>query len=77
MIDLKAKLGFKPLCKRRALVVSSEDMEPAKFHLMRKAIGVEEGVIKYARNNERDFVKRFEDENVKGSFCKVVLIQCT
>ena len=52
-------------------------MEPAKFHLMRKVIGVGEGVIRYTRNNERDFVKRYEDENVKVSFYKVVMIQCT
>ena len=58
-------------------MVSSEDMEPAKFHLMRKAIGVGEGVIRYAWNNERDFVKSSEDENIKVSFYKVVLIQGT
>ena len=49
-------------------MVSSEGMEPTKFNSMRKvtkAIGVGEGVIRYARNNGRDFIKRFEDENVK------------
>ena len=40
-----------------------------------KAIGIEEGVIRYVRNNRRDFVKRFEDENVKVFL--VVLIQST
>ena len=43
-------------------------MEPTKFDSIRKAaqvIGVGEGVIKYARNSGKDFVKRFEDENIK------------
>ena len=35
--DLKAKFGFKPLVKRRVLIVSLEDMEPAKLDSMRKA----------------------------------------
>ena len=35
-----------------------------------KAIGIGEGVIRYERNNGRDFVKRFEDENVKVFFMK-------
>ena len=46
--DLKAKFGFKPLVERRALMVSSEGMEPTKFSSMRKvakAIRVGEGVI--------------------------------
>ena len=56
--DLKAKFGFKPLVERRVLVVSSEGMDPTKFDSMKKAtkaIGVEEGVIRYVRNNGRDF----------------------
>ena len=35
--DLKAKFSFKPLVERKALVVSSEGVEPTKFDLMRKA----------------------------------------
>ena len=71
--DLKAKFSFKPLVERRTLVVSLESMEPTKFNLMRKTakpISVGEGVIKYARNNERNFVKSFEDENVEVLFIK-------
>ena len=48
--DLKAKFGFKHLIKRRALVVSSNNREPATFDSMKKAaetIGVGEGVIRY------------------------------
>ena len=55
---------------RRTLVISSEDMEPTKFDSMRKAakaIGVGEGVIRYARNNGRDFL---EDKNAKAFFIK-------
>ena len=54
-------------------MVSSEDMGPTKFDSMRKvtkAIGIGERVIRYARNNGKDFVKRFED----GVFHKVLLI---
>ena len=71
--DLKAKFGFKPLIERRALVVSFNDMKPTKFDSMRKAaksIWVGEGVIRYARNNEKDYVSRFEDERVKVFFIK-------
>ena len=66
--DLMAKFSFKPLVKRRVLVVSSEGMEPATFDCMRKAakaIGVGEGVIRYASNNGRDFVNRSVDENIR------------
>ena len=72
--DLKAKFSLKPLVERRALVVSLEGMEPSKFDSMRKAakaFGIGEGVIRHARNNGRDFIKRFEG---KGVFQKVVLI---
>ena len=72
--DLKAKFGFKPLIKRRVLVVFSNDMEPTKLDSMRKAaktIGVGEGVIRYARNNGRDFIKKFDDERVKVFFIKL------
>ena len=66
--ELKAKFGFKPMYDRRTLVISSEDMEPTEFHSMRKAakaISVGEGVIRYARNNGRDFLK---DKNTKLFF---------
>ena len=33
--DLKAKLGFKLLIERRALLISLEGMEPTKFDSMR------------------------------------------
>ena len=52
--DLKAKFGFKPLVERRVLVTSLEGMEPTKFDSMRKAtkaIGIGEGVVRYARKN--------------------------
>ena len=58
--ELKAKFGFKPMYDRRALVISSKDMEPTEFDSMRKAakaISVREGVNRYARNNGRDFLK--------------------
>ena len=75
--ELKAKFGFKSMYYRRTLVISSKDMEPTEFDSMRKAakaIGVGEGVIRYARNNGRDF---FKDKNSKVSFvkwCKIFLI---
>ena len=68
--DLKAKFGFKPMYNRRTLIISSEDMEPAKSDSMRKAvkaIGVGEGVIRYARNNRRDF---FKNKNANMFFIK-------
>ena len=58
--DLKAKFGFKPMYDRRTLITSSKDKEPTEFDSMRKAaeaIGVVERVIRYARNNGRDFFK--------------------
>ena len=58
--DIKAKFGFKPMHDRRTLITFSEDMEPTEFDSMRKAakaIGVVERVIRYARNNGRDFFK--------------------
>ena len=77
LIDLKDKFGFNPLIERRALVVSLEDMELTKFDLIRKAakaIGIGDGIIRYVRNNGRDFIKRFEDgkaPRVKVFFIKV------
>ena len=61
--ELKAKFGFKPMYDKKTLVISSEDMEPTKLHSMGKAaqaIGTGEGVIRYMRNNGRDFFKKFE-----------------
>ena len=54
-------------------MVSLEGMGTAKLYSMTKAakaVGVGERVISYQRNNGRDFVKRFEDENVKVFFIK-------
>ena len=54
-------------------MVSLEGMKPTKFNSMRKAtkaIGVGEGVTIYARNNGRDFIKRYADENIKVFFIK-------
>ena len=74
MKDLKANFGFKPLYNGRALVASSEDREPTKFYSTRKAakaIGMGHAAIRYARDNAgRDFVKRFENENIKVFFIK-------
>ena len=61
--ELKAKFGFKPMCDRRMLVSSSKDMEPTEFDSTRKAakaIGVGEGVIRYARNNLGETVLRMK-----------------
>ena len=52
----------------RTLVISSEDMEPTTFNSLRKAtIAIGVGVIRYVRNNERDFRK---DKNSKVFFIK-------
>ena len=54
--DLKAKFSFRPFIKTKALVVSSNDMEPTTFDSMRKAtkaLGMGEGVIRYVRKNDR------------------------
>ena len=48
-------------------MVSSEDRKPTKLDSVQKAakaISIEEGVIRYVRKNKRDFVERFEDENL-------------
>ena len=58
--ELKANFGFKPMYNRRTLVISSEDMEPTTFDYLRKAakaIGVLYGVLRYAKDKGRDFVK--------------------
>ena len=68
--ELKAKFGFKPMYDRRELVISSEDMEPTTFNSLRKAAkatGVSYGILRYAKNKERDFVK---DKNAKVFFIK-------
>ena len=61
--ELKAKFGFKPTYDRKTLVISSEDMEPTAFDSLRKAakaIGVAYGTLIYAKNKERNFVKKDE-----------------
>ena len=63
---LKAMFGFKPLkADRIMLVVSSEDMEPTQFASMSetmKAFSMGEKVIRYTRNNGRDFMRKIEGE---------------
>ena len=57
---------------RRMSVISSEDMEATKFHSMRKAvkiIGVGEEVIRYVRNNGRDFLKGKNDKMFFKKWC--------
>ena len=75
--NLKAMFDFNSLkADRKALVVSLEDMEPTKFHSMRevaRTISIKEGVIRYVRNNERDFFK-IQGQKHQGIFHKVVLI---
>ena len=61
--DLKAKFGFKPMYVRRTLPISSEDMDPTTFNSLRQAassIGISYGVLIYAKNKERNFVKKDE-----------------
>ena len=46
---------------RRTLVISLEDMEPSTFDFLRKdakATSVSYGTLRYAKNKERDFVKK-------------------
>ena len=59
--DLKAKFGFKPMYDRRTLRISSEDMEPTTFNSLRQApaaTSISYGVLLYAKNKERNFVKK-------------------
>ena len=61
--ELKAKFGIKPMHDRRTLVISSEDMEPTTFDSLRKAtkaIDVTNGTLRYAKDKERNFVKKDE-----------------
>ena len=61
--DLKAKFGFKPMYDNRTLTISSEDMEPTTFDFLRQAAaatGISYGVLRYAKNKERNFVKKDE-----------------
>ena len=61
--ELKANFGFKPMYNRKTLVISSEDMESTTFDSVRKAakaIGVSYASLIYAKNKERDFVKKDE-----------------
>ena len=60
--------GVKSLAKGVALTVSLEDIEPIMFGSMResaKAIGMGEGVIRYARNNGRDFMRRSQGGSIR------------
>ena len=63
-------------------MVSLEGMEPSKFDSMRKAakaIGVEEGVVRYVRNNGRDFIKRSEGGSVEAfsiKWCCLTHLKC-
>ena len=69
--ELKAKFGFKPMYDRRTLVISSEDMEPTELDSMRKvakAIGVSYKVFRYAKNKDRDFVKK-DEKTYKIKWC--------
>ena len=59
--ELKAKFGFEPMHDRRTLVISLEDMEPTTFDSLRKtakAISVVYDALRYAKNKERDFVRK-------------------
>ena len=61
--ELKAKFGFKPMYNRCVLMISSEDMSPTTFDSLRKAskvTSISYGVLTYAKNKERNFVKKDE-----------------
>ena len=62
--ELKAKFGFQPMYNRRMLVISSEDMEPTTFDSLKKAakaiIDVTYGGLRYAKDKERNFIKKDE-----------------
>ena len=61
--DFKAKFGFKPMYDRRTLTICSKDMSPTTFDSLReasKATGISYGVLIYAKNKERNFVKSNE-----------------
>ena len=69
--QLKAKFCFKPMYDRRTLVISSEDLEPTTFDSLRKAvkaIGVTYDTLRYAKDKERDFVKK-DKEIYKIKWC--------
>ena len=62
--ELNAKFGFKPMYNRRTLVISSEDMKPTTFDSLRKAakaIGLAYGALRYAKDKERNFVKKMRE----------------
>ena len=61
--DLIVKFGFKPMYDRHTLTISSEDLKPTTFDSLRKAskaTGISYGVLIYAKNNERNFIKSNE-----------------
>ena len=61
MKDLKAKFCFKPMYDKRMLTISCEDLEPTTFDSLRKAAkatSISYRVLTYAKNEERDFVKK-------------------
>ena len=48
---------------RRTLTISSEDLEPTTFDSLRqaaKATGISYGVLIYAKNKKRNFIKKDE-----------------
>ena len=48
---------------RRTLTISSEGMSPITFNSLRKAAaatGISYGILRYAKNKERNFVKKDE-----------------
>ena len=57
--NLKAKFGFKPMYDRRMSAISSKDLEPTTLDSF-KAADISYGVLIYAKNKERNFVKSNE-----------------
>ena len=58
---------------RRMLVISSGDMEPTTFNSLRnvsKDIGVSYRALRYAKNKDKDSVKKKKDEKTyKTKWC--------
>ena len=56
---------------RRTLTISSEDISPTTFDSLRKAAkatGISYGVLMYAKNKERNFVKK-DEKNYNINWC--------